>query len=160
MKPLTLLRPANALAPAAGGDDLRRRLSPLGHGEAETVAAHLAGTGRLPDRILSSPAPRALATAQHMARGLRLPDHRVETDDALYPGDVDDWQQVVFGLDPGAGHVLMVGHNPGISYFAAGLLSRRETVSLQTAGWVCLTFDTDDWADCFRGARCIDRGAP
>lgn len=160
MKRLTLIRHAAAEPPNPGDSDFDRRLTPQGHEDAQRCAERMAAELPCPDLFVSSPAPRAVATAGHLLRAFDRPDDQLRTDERLYPGDVPDWIEVVCGLPADCGHVLLCGHNPGISLFAAELLRGSERPVLATAGWLHFLFDADRWTDLIGSGRIAARGAP
>ena len=71
-----------------------------------------------PERILSSPAVRALATATIFARELGVPAAKVQQDERLYLAGPKDMLKVVHELGGNMPHLMIVGHNPGITEFA------------------------------------------
>jgi phosphohistidine phosphatase len=96
--------------------DLERRLTPRGRKQSLRVAKWLAA--RLPERylLISSPAPRALETAQALG-----PEPRV--DPRLAPGATGEqllaainWPE---GPDGRARHCVVVGHQPSLGEAAA-----------------------------------------
>ena len=93
--------------------DEDRELTERGHEQARAVAAGLAWLNPGLDAILTSPLPRAVQTAQPVARVLGL---EVQTVDALAPGH---GPEEPLALLPGRGErVLLVGHEPQMSGIA------------------------------------------
>jgi len=139
---LILLRHAKAEPQAPGGNDFERVLTHEGANDAEKIGRLLAEAGAKPTRIVSSPAARALATAERA-----LPAF----------GDVTVVQdQEIFEATPGAllevlarhrdtGELLVVGHNPSLSELAGLLLYGRseDLRSLPTAGYAWLALNPD-----------------
>ena len=68
-----------------------------------------------PDLILTSPAVRALTTASIMARELGVPVSKVIQDERLYLASPKAMLQVVHELGNDAEHLMIFGHNPGIT---------------------------------------------
>ena len=81
-----------------------------------------------PDFVLSSPAVRALTTASIMVRELKVAATRVRQDERLYLASPPDMLAVVRELGGDAQHLMLLGHNPGITEFA-NQLSAGETSS-------------------------------
>jgi phosphohistidine phosphatase SixA len=120
MQELILLRHAEALAAAAGGDDHSRALSPRGEQEALAAGRWLASHGARPDRVLCSPAARARRTAELAMRAL-APEAPIGLCEEVYeatPGALLDQHA-------DARCVLLVGHNPGIERLVALLVEGR-----------------------------------
>jgi phosphohistidine phosphatase len=106
-----------------GEPDLSRKLTARGDKQARRVAQWL--HGQLPDsaRILSSPAARALQTAQALAD---LSSRKLRIVDALAPGaSVDD---VLAAVDwPNARvPIVAVGHQPAFGAVAARLVAAAD----------------------------------
>ncbi len=121
MRRLYLLRHGIAVPhgdPAYRDDD--RPLTPKGEARIRTLAKGLIKLGVEVDRVVTSPLPRAVRTAEIVTKGLDIAD-RLEVDDALRSGvspeSVRDW------LDARPEDSLMiVGHNPTFSDLLALLL--------------------------------------
>jgi len=108
-------------------------------GQLETLASAVLLRPYLQDKtvIVCSAAVRTLQTAQILAKELSLaaPDAW----QSLYHADVADWGQVVTNTDEEIKTLVLVGHNPYLSYFVGSLL--LVPVSLPTAGFRVLQTD-------------------
>ena len=112
---LILLRHAHAEPQRDGGSDAERPLSLRGEAEADAASAWLKQHG-LPDRVVTSPAERARATAQRVLAGTGYTDTR--EDARIYeatPGTLLD----VLGEHRDCTRLMLVGHNPGFESVAA-----------------------------------------
>jgi phosphohistidine phosphatase len=93
--------------------DSERQLTVKGRKQSRQVGRGLRRLGIEPDRILTSPLPRALETARIIADALRMAD-RLETANALAAErsgeEVRDWV-----LGRGEDRLMIVGHNPALS---------------------------------------------
>jgi len=98
-----------------------------------------------PDLLLSSPALRALTTAQLIAEeiGYKLKD--IVVDDRLYASDVDDLLAVIGALDRKLNRVMLFGHNPEFTDLAHRLSS--EIVRMPTSAVVEFSFNMKAWSD-------------
>lgn len=111
-----------------GLNDLARELTPKGRKQAAKLAAWL--NARLPGecRILSSPAARALQTAQALNR-------KIETVPELAPGaSVEAILKAAGWPGDGDGSVLIAGHQPDLGAVAAHLLGARGSFSIKKGG--------------------------
>src|SRR3954453_19901212 len=106
--------------------DEDRELTERGHERARAVAAGLAWLNPGLDAILASPLPRAVQTAQPVARALNL---EVQTAEALAPGHGPD--ELLALLSGRGARVLLVGHEPRMSGLALHLTGGR--VHMRTA---------------------------
>ena len=141
---LLLLRHADAIDYAES--DLARPLSEKGHRQSLQVAQHLLTSEPKPSLILSSSALRTMETAQAVAEALKLKVHPC------------DWAQP--GMQPlealrelkAYGDftcVLLVGHQPDISFLAAKLLgnSHSEPLHISKASLLHLHLSSFDSAE-------------
>ncbi len=131
-----LLRHATAEARRPNLSDRNRRLTAAGLEELHDVARGLRRLKVRPDTILASPYRRAWDTARVAARALNSAKRPVELR-ALVPGGsvARLWTE----LKPfsGARSVMLVGHEPLLSEFAAFLLnSPHLTINLKKSGLI------------------------
>lgn len=117
---LTLLRHGIA-HPESPTGDFGRELSLRGIAQAREAAKALQADGPLPDRILSSPAHRTLQTARQVVADLGLSAHCLQEDPRLYLATTQSLLDILHEIDPTIDHLMVVGHNPGLSQLA-GLL--------------------------------------
>jgi phosphohistidine phosphatase len=145
MKRLTLVRHAKSDTPFAGQQDWDRPLSLRGQRDAPEMARRLRARKLRPDLILSSPAVRALTTATIMARELKVPASLVGQDERLYLASPADLLAVVRDLGGSATHLMVFGHNPGITDFANRLSAGDRMDNMPTCAVFTATFALDDW---------------
>lgn len=131
---LTLVRHARAEPGRPGQEDSHRELDLQGQREAAEIGRRLKEQNLAPDRILTSPAARALATATFLARELDIAPEQIDLDARLYLASAPLLMDLVRELGGTSPHLLLVGHNPGVSEFADGLSTERTIDSLPTAG--------------------------
>ncbi|MGH8241643.1 MAG: SixA phosphatase family protein, partial [Steroidobacteraceae bacterium] len=81
---LTLVRHAKTEPGRQGQEDWDRLLEPRGQRDAPEMARRLKQISPKPDRILSSPAVRAITTATIMVRELGVAAQKVQQDERLY----------------------------------------------------------------------------
>lgn len=110
---LVLIRHAKAETRGADTPDIERKLTKVGRRSIKArfpLTMHLLSDLNSDDlRIWSSPAQRALQTADVVAETLDISN--VEVHEVLYPGDIDAF---VTELAEATGTVVVVGHNPYI----------------------------------------------
>ena len=110
MKTLILVRHAKSSWDDPGLPDRDRPLNDRGKRDAPRMGEQLARHDVKPDVILSSPAARALATAQLIARKLDYKRADIRVDDRLYAVEADDLLQVVCELGDQQKCAMLVGH--------------------------------------------------
>lgn len=141
---LTLLRHAKAVSARGQQDDFDRELELAGRHDAERVAQRLCARGRIPDIMLTSPAARALETARVFVTVLGTP--MLLEDERLYLASSETLLEVVRERGDDARHLMIVGHNPGMSEFADKLSANVALGSLPTASAYTLRFDIETWS--------------
>jgi phosphohistidine phosphatase len=146
VKRLTLMRHANAQWKDPQISDFDRPLNRRGTGEAEAMSRRLIELKLIPTIVLTSSARRAQQTADILVRELGVPARDLRSDEALYLAPAEEILRVIQTTGPRIPHLLIVGHNPGITELA-NLLAPDAHVELATAAMCSLTFDTRSWAD-------------
>ena len=139
---LILLRHAKAEPQSPGGSDFERVLTHEGEHDAERIGKLLKDAGAKPTRIVSSPAARALATAERAVPAFG--DIALVEDAEIFeatPGGLLE----VLARHRDTRELLVVGHNPGLSELAGLLLYGRseDLRSLPTAGYAWLALNPD-----------------
>ena len=145
MKRITLVRHAKSDWSLPDQQDWDRVLNKRGQRDAPEMARRLRALKLKPDLILTSPAVRAVTTASIMARELKVPAHALHQDERLYLADPQQIVDVVKELAGGAGHVMVFGHNPGITECANRLSTGEQIDNLPTCGTFTARFDIDEW---------------
>jgi phosphohistidine phosphatase len=146
VKRLTLMRHANAQWKDPQISDFDRPLNRRGTSEAEAMSRRLIELKLIPRIVLASSARRAQQTADIVARELGVPPRNIRTDDSLYLAPAADILRVIQTTGPRIPHLMIVGHNPGITELA-NLLAPAAHIELATAAMCSLTFDSRTWAD-------------
>jgi phosphohistidine phosphatase len=159
-KRLTLIRHANA-EQDADVRDFERPLSKKGLGEAQEVARRFQERGFKPDLILLSAAARTRETAEAFARELGVPARLLQADDSLYLADGEHILSIIRGVGPRVVHLMVIGHNPGISAAAISLAPETVSTDLPTCGALTMTVDCATWNLIDRrSVRDAERDAP
>jgi phosphohistidine phosphatase len=142
---LTLLRHAHAQPPTAGAEDFVRPLTARGRAEATEMGKRLAQAGLVPDLILASSAQRTQMTVQLLAAACSLSQGRIRYLDELYNATARRiWETALSNAGKSA-HLLVCGHNPGISRLASGLGADPEALDLPPAGLFTGLWHHDGW---------------
>lgn len=146
---LTIVRHAHAEARSSGQEDFERSLDKRGRREALEMAERVVELGLAPDHLLTSPADRAAETAREFAKALGFPLHRIRHDDRIYEATRETLSAILRASPPQASHVMIFGHNPGLSRLAAWA-SGEDGVELPTAGVYAMRYGLDRWVDLAR----------
>ena len=92
---------------------------------------------------MSSPAARALATANVVAQGLDYKTKNIAVDDRLYAATVDALLAIVEALDDRLDRVMLVGHNPGFTELAHHFNSN--VTHMPTCALAEFRFEAESW---------------
>jgi phosphohistidine phosphatase len=146
LKRVTVLRHAQAAQLQGGIQDFERPLTPRGRTQALEAASLLIALHLVPDLIVASAAHRTRETAEllHTA-GLLAPLH---PDERLYLASPAAMFALVHATDSKVDHLLLVGHNPGVSEFCRLLDGNPQLAELPTAAFHSVTFEGDWTAAC------------
>lgn len=126
--------------------DRDRPLNKRGKRDAPRMGKRLAKRAVRPELVVSSPAVRALTTAQLIAGELRFKGADVVVDEQVYGGGPHELIEVIRGFDNRFDRVMLVGHNPALTELV-NLLTDSETENVPTCGVAVLGCDTECWVD-------------
>ena len=143
-KRLTLIRHANA-EHDADVRDFERPLSRKGQNEALEMARRFQERGLTPDLILASAATRTRETAETFAKVLGVAARLLQADDSLYLAEGDYILTAIRAVGPRVGHLMVIGHNPGISAAAIALAPEAISNDLPTCGTLTMTVSCPTW---------------
>lgn len=145
MKTLFLVRHAKSSWEDATLPDRDRPLTDRGNRDAASMGKRLAERDVKLDMILSSPAIRALTTAEIIAKKLDYRRKDIVVSDRLYACEADDLLDVIHGLGDKLKQVMLVGHNPELAELAHRLSS--EITEMPTCAIARFGFDVKSWSD-------------
>ena len=144
MKTLFLVRHAKSSRDDPALADKERPLNDRGMRDAPKMGERLATHDVRPDLILSSPAVRALATAEIIARKLGYKVKDIVVEERLYAAAPDDLLEVVHELGDKPKRVMLFGHNPELTELAHRLSSK--VTDMPTCAVAEFSFDTKSWS--------------
>ena len=124
--------------------DKDRPLSDRGRRDAPKMGKRLAKRDVKPNLILSSPARRALKTAEIIAKKLDCKRKDIVVDDRFYAVAADDLLDVIHKLDDKLERVIVIGHNPEMTELAHRLSSK--ITHMPTCAVAEFTFDAKSWS--------------
>jgi phosphohistidine phosphatase len=145
MKHLFLIRHAKSSWDEEGLADRDRPLNDRGKRDAPKMGQRLAGRGVQPDLILSSPAVRALTTAEIMAREMGYKRKAIIVDERIYAAEPEALLAVIAALDDAHNVVMLFGHNPELTAIAHRF--SNEIDDMPTCSVAEFTFDVARWRD-------------
>ena len=146
MKHITILRHGQATQDA-GFEDFDRPLTDKGRKHLPRMAAFVAHAKVKPDWIVSSPAQRAKETAEIVSEALHFTRPIVSTQRA-YLASAVTLLEILRETPDVAEHLIVVGHNPGMSDLVAGLCAGgdfRLNIQMPTGGLATLAAQVMHW---------------
>jgi len=151
MKTLFLVRHAKSSRDEPSLPDKDRPLNDRGKRDAPKMGERLAKRDVVPNLILSSPAKRALNTAQIIAKKLDYKLADIVVDERLYATAADDLLHVIRKLGAKPKSVMLFGHNPELTELAHRLSNK--ITHLPTCAVAEFTFDVNPASSDARPAR-------
>ena len=125
--------------------DMERLLNKRGQRDAPMMGQRLAARWGSIDALVSSPARRALDTAEAIADELDVSRGDIVVDDRVYHASSGELLDVIVGFDEGWDRVALVGHNPGIHELAEGLTD-LDVRKFPTCAIAEIHFDVEAWS--------------
>jgi phosphohistidine phosphatase len=140
----------------AGTDDFHRPLKDRGKRGAQRVGVWLLQQGLLPDHVVSSPAERALVTAEKACKAMGMNARMIQREPAVYEAMSGDLLQVLADCPADAQRVMLVGHNPGLEelliYLAHESIPYPADGKLLPTATLARLAMPDDWQELHAGS--------
>ena len=152
IKRLTLVRHATA-DQDSGTRDFDRPLSRKGVSEAQEMARRYLERKLIPDLILVSAAVRTRETADNFVKVLGVAARLLQADDSLYLADGEHILSTIRAVGPRVAHLMVIGHNPGISAAAIALAPETVSSDLPNCGVLTMSVSCATWSLIDR--RCV-----
>lgn len=143
---LYLVRHAEAESPAGGFNDFYRSLTPHGMIDAARMGRALKDKVEPLTKLISSPAERTRMTTFVLSEQLGVADDKIFYDENLYEGGPRHYLNAINALKAEDQAIMLVGHNPGITYFAE-YLTHGEFGNVPPAGVVGIAFENLNWSE-------------
>lgn len=141
---LYLVRHAQAESPGSGQKDLDRQLTSEGVRDANHLGMFLANSQVHPDLIMVSHAKRAWETAEIMAEQMRYGVDKIKKEEELYEAPIRILLRLINELTPDTENVVLIGHNPGLS-FLADYLTGEDIGNMGPCTAIAIEFQLDGW---------------
>jgi len=109
-------------------DDFDRPLKKRGVRAASQVGRRLYEQNLVPGLIISSPAERAISTAEIVSEAMGVDGQVIQHEKRLYEADVEDLLNVLLELSDNISRVLLVGHNPGLEELLVFLSAKKVAI--------------------------------
>lgn len=156
MKRLIVIRHGKAsLVNVVQGGDFNRPLIEKGIERTEKLVRFFQKKGESADLILSSPALRAIKTAEIIAAGIHYPVEKIRQEMELYTGSENRIFDLLYQRPNEIEKLMIVGHNPTLTNFINYWIYPKMDM-FKTSSAACLVFHTDDWSEITRVPSRLD----
>jgi len=146
MKTLVIVRHGKSSWKDPFLSDHQRPLAKRGLKDAPKMGARLADWGPPIDRVLSSSALRALATAELVTGEMGLPWDEIQVEDGLYHATETELLELICEQEDYLDGLMLFGHNPGMTYLVNDI-SDLDLDNLPTCGVAILQFNVESWSE-------------
>jgi len=147
MKTLFLLRHAKSSWGDPALDDQNRPLNKRGLHDAPIMGSRLFERGEIVDHIVTSPAKRARRTAELFAEACQFPLGKIVEETVLYFTSTRSIEDLIIRQDDQKQSLMLVFHNPDITYFVNSIDDANRVVHVPTCGLIKIVCDIVSWND-------------
>ncbi len=155
MKTIYLVRHAKAGWHDPALADFDRMLTKRGHKQSEEMSHRLHKKKAMPELLISSPASRAIETAEIFADTLGIEHNEIMQKIEIYEGQIGALAAIVQALPNEYGTAMLFGHNPTISAFASWLID-KSVETMKTCGVSKIGLDVPHWKEVAVGSGTLD----
>lgn len=145
-KQLLIVRHAKAVEFTGEGSDFERTLRKKGLHQSQLMGEQLAALGFKADKVYASPAARTKETAALLSQAIGYQVEDIIYDHFIYEADILTLLNVVNKFEANAEKIMIVGHNPSIT-FLADYLCGSSIGFMPTAGMSLAQLTVDNWAE-------------
>lgn len=136
------MRHAKSSWDSAGLADFDRPLNDRGLNAAPFMGEYIARHDMLPDRIICSPAKRALQTALLIRENAGI-SFDIKYDERIYDAGVPHLLKTIWDIENPFSSAMIVGHNPGLEDLTQFLTNRN--VIMPTAAIAVIDLEVENW---------------
>lgn len=155
MKNLILIRHAKSSWKNHALADYDRPLNKRGKRDAPLMGEHLKQQAIKPDLILSSPARRAIKTANIISRKLGFPINKIIDREEIYGAGHVTLITIIQQIENRYETVILIGHNPAITQLTL-FLTHHPIENIPTCGVVSVSFEILNWEEVSEGIGIVD----
>ncbi|WP_025742084.1 SixA phosphatase family protein [Aquimarina pacifica] len=143
MKTLYMMRHAKSSWDFDVPDD-KRPLNQRGLNDADLIGKELVSLIKPIDKVLCSPAERAMSTAEIVLNHLNVSKDRFAVENELYDFDGNQVMDVVKNCDDSIQTLMIFGHNHAFTSIT-NFFGDKRIDNLPTAGFVEIAFNVEHW---------------
>ena len=146
MKELFIVRHGKSSWDIESISDIDRPLKERGINDAYTIADRLVKQNKIPDKIISSPANRALHSATIFARVFDYPYYEIQINEKIYHAETNQMLDIIKDIPREIDSLMLFGHNPTFTDLANYFVG-NEIENIPTTGIVDILFEINSWSD-------------
>ncbi len=124
--------------------DFERPLNNRGHKIAPQMATRLLKKDLQPHLLVSSPALRAISTANYFADVFGMLHSDILQKKEIYEATSSALQKLVNNFDNQFDYIMLIGHNPGLTDLCVKL-ANAHVYNIPTCGMAMIEFAFEDW---------------
>lgn len=143
-KSLLLIRHAKSDWGGINLSDFNRPLNNRGEKNAPEMAKRLVKRELFPQQLISSPALRAISTANHFATELNIKPSDIIQEPGIYDALTQSLLSVVNNLDENSDFTALFGHNPALTDLV-NYLCDQAIFNIPTCGMALIKFPFEKW---------------
>lgn len=144
MKTLYVVRHAKSSWDHPDLADFDRPLADRGENDAPRMGGRLKEYKQFPDLVVTSSAVRALNTAKIISKAIGFPVESIITNRKIYHADSETLLEIVRKFPDEKECVMLVGHNPGLTYFVNKLID-QDIENIPTCGIIRAELKITRW---------------
>src|SRR5688572_15073277 len=144
MKTVVFIRHAKSSKKTKKLRDIERPLSKRGMKDAPLMSRVLKNTHLVPQVIMSSPAERAIKTAQLIGQEFDFTPSTIVSDPNLYMESKSSLLNTIKQFDNRYDTIFVVSHNPGLTDLV-NYLSLETIDNIPTCGAIAIQVDSESW---------------
>ncbi|MDP3683633.1 MAG: histidine phosphatase family protein, partial [Ignavibacteria bacterium] len=129
--------------------DFDRPLNNRGNHSADVMSKFVSEKEIKVEKIVSSPAKRAITTAKIFAKVMKINESEIQLEEKIYEASLKTLLEVVHELDDSVSSAMLFGHNPGLTSLANHFGATID--NLPTCGIVAFEFDVEHWDEVKKG---------
>lgn len=99
----------------------------------------------VPDVVITSPARRALETAQLFVKEIGYPPDKIILQQKMYETESEELLKILRDIKDVCKNVIMIGHNPEFTEFANRIIQNTWIDNIPTCGLVGVEFKVKSW---------------
>lgn len=126
--------------------DYERPLNERGLKNAPFMGNIISKLIKTPQVIISSPAKRAITTAEIISEFLNFDPKKIIKDERIYHAVVSDIMRIIFEINDNIDSILLFGHNPTFTLLS-NYLSNKHIENMPTSGFVQIDFNLKTWKE-------------